>query len=105
MLEEVHKYYCEDCRIFLFAASPARLAVNLNGHNQTHHPTYSDLWTAISIVRSSHYTQTEFAGQPAVKSRPAQTIPPGSCEWGNAKSAPEITEQDREWLSKALVRW
>lgn len=103
-MEQVHKYFCEDCSIYVFGATEARLAVNLNGHNHTHHPTYSDMWTAVSIVRSRHYFKTEFEA-PERKALPEYTIPHGTKEWGSASRAPEITDQDRAMLAAGWVKW
>lgn len=104
MSEEVHKYFCEDCTIYIFGATEARLAVNLNAHNQIHHPTYSDMWTAVSIVRSRHYFKTQF-DVPETKALPEYTIPHAMKEWGNAKAAPIITDEDRKMLAAGKVKW
>lgn len=103
-MEEVHKYYCLDCCIYLFGASAARLAIVLNGHNKDHHPTYSDMWTGINIVRSMHYNVTGGDNLvPAV--RPAYSTPFAMAEWGNARHEPDITDDDRAMLAKGHVKW
>lgn len=104
-MDEVHKYYCEDCRVFLFGASPARLAIILNDHNKNHHPSYSDMWTGVNIVRSKHYTCPLSEPEPVSHALVEYTIPSGMREWGTAKNAPVITQQDRDFLAEGRVKW
>jgi hypothetical protein len=56
MSDLCHKYLCVFCKCFIFGATPARLASNLNDHNYDKHPNESHEWTASGIGYSTHYS-------------------------------------------------
>jgi hypothetical protein len=102
MAEVTHKYYCSHCRQYVFGSTPALLAREVNTHNTAIHPAdYAD-WSAEGIMRSSWYSG------PPVGPLVQYTNPFGTTsrrEWGDAKSAPNITDQDRAMLAQGLVKW
>ena len=56
MSDLCHKYLCVFCKCFIFGATPARLADNLNEHNIKNHPMESHDWTGSGIGYSTHYS-------------------------------------------------
>ena len=52
--EETHKFHCSHCKIFIFGTDTARLASNLNKHNEEKHPMEFAGWTVFGVTRSRH---------------------------------------------------
>jgi hypothetical protein len=98
-----HKFHCDWCRIFIFGYNADRLAANLNIHNELNHRNEAAAnWNAASIVCSSHYIG------PASKPRVEYTVPHGTSKmfgWGDAKKAPDITQDDLDMLASEGIKW
>jgi hypothetical protein len=97
MADIVHKYYCIFCRLYVFGATAARLAIALNQHNDKMHPQAFAGWTETSLVHSHQY-----AGPSATPPYLDQYT--HSKEWGDAKP-PDITERDKVFLKGNLITW
>ena len=95
MQESVHRYLCPRCHSVIFGDNPTRLAANANTHAQVQHPADFSSWTPSGITKSAHYVSPP--GQP----RPQYLLPHGTTsksEWGDARNAPYITDEDRDIL-------
>lgn len=102
----LHKFFCLDCKIFLFGVTVQRLATNVNDHMLSTHPTRFAGYTEGSIVRSACYTtpDTVLPSGP----RPEYTKPwalTTRAEWGDAKKPPDITEDDIQMLKEHYIAW
>ena len=113
MLESTHSYYCAYCQYSLYGASTEALAAALNKHNERYHPADCTNWTATGVTLSVHYTDPAgVAWTNKVTKRdgplPQYTEPYGTTskrEWGDAKSAPNLTAADQTLLTGMKIKW
>jgi len=92
-----HKYYCSECREYVFAVTPTLLATRLNYHNAVKHPLDFANWTAATVILSAQYSDSVDA--------PPAYLTKNSELWGNAKNPPTITDEDRVFLAGGGVAW
>ena len=100
MAEIIHKYYCRHCKRFMFGETAAGLAFNVNNHNSVMHPTDCCNWTTSGIQLSANYTGVDGP-------LPQYLVSHGTTsknEWGGA-NPPNITERDKIFLERNLIRW
>ena len=84
----------------MFGDTAARLATNLNVHNELNHRNATVAnWSAGSVVLSSHYIGSES------KPRMEYTVPYKNHMWGNAKNPPDITQADIDMLAEEYIKW
>lgn len=95
-----HKYYCPYCKRYIFGGAAQELATYLNYHNMTLHPGDFANWTPANIVLSAHYS-----GPPMIAAVGMLPPKPRDPLWGDAQKPPDITERDKIYLAKGLVKW
>lgn len=81
-----------------------RLTKNVNDHMLKNHPLLFAGYTEGSLVRSARYKPPEDRSH----IRPEYTQPralSAMSEWGDAKKAPDITEEDRKMLRENKIAW
>lgn len=106
MSEGTHKFYCIFCREFMFSESESLLAARVNQHNDTRHPSNYSSWSAKTIVASTQYTSPGGTVlQPAKEPVICTSLVGPVGNWGDAKNAPTITADDREFLEKGRIKW
>jgi hypothetical protein len=123
-----HKYFCWHCSISMCGETPVVLAGVVNTHNARIHPLDFAKWNSQSITQSSQYDFEPSDDKDSIMGRlkaaisnpsdnrvhkdgkplPQYTKPHGTTsknEWGDAKSPPQITAEDRQLLALGKVKW
>ena len=102
--KETHKFHCSHCKIFIFGTDTARLASNLNKHNEEKHPMEFAGWTVFGVTRSRHYVAPNNGPRPQYV-EPYGTTARAKGEWGDAKNPPDITADDIALLESEGIKW
>ena len=110
MFEQLHKYYCVHCQIYIVGETIERLCYGLNDHNyEKHSATESAQWSTLGLVCSSQYEPPdETTTALAIRPRSEYTTPRGTkwnSEWGTAATPPNITPDDIAMLAEGRVKW
>jgi hypothetical protein len=94
----MHKFHCVVCHRNEFGNTAAELARAVNTHMQMLHPMDSANWNADSVTRSRQYSG------PATPAEPG-ALPQYLVSHGTSPNSPHLTEDDRQFLAKARVKW
>lgn len=94
----IHKFMCVYCKNWSFGDTATILAQRVNDHNKFHHPMDYSKWDADAVVRSVNYRG------PATPSSPG-ALPEYLVGHGTSPNSPHLTEDDRQFLAKARVKW
>ena len=115
-----HRYFCGYCRSYIGGETLTLLAWNVNEHNKTFHPTDFCRWTEALLTNSNNYSYCIYIGDSyyyhasnrAMDAKPSAaleqyTIPHGTTPKRDnlATTLPILTDFDKKFLAKALVRW
>lgn len=93
-----HKYYCSRCDRFMYGVTLAELAINVNYHATSLHPSDFSNWTVSSIVDSANYSV------PPSSVLPQYTEPYGTTS-KRGSVLPTLTEDDKAMLAEAKISW
>jgi hypothetical protein len=111
MHEEPLSFYCVRCGTTCSAYSPEFLCAEVNQHYEYYHKEATN-WNPTSIRFSLYYSGPDkvSAGErnralhPETRSEYIQRYVNRE-EWGDAKSAPVLTEEDKKWLQINKIQW
>lgn len=98
MSGSMHRFFCVRCDRYLYGEDTTELAINLNRHATSFHPSDFANWTAQNIVSSTQYSP------PPSNILPQYTVPFGTTS-RSGSVLPALTEADKKMLEEAHIKW
>lgn len=102
MKDTSDRYYCTHCERFFYGNNLNDLARTINGHNDRLHPAEFSGWTGNNIVKSSHYHGSAEISRVTAETPSQRTT---QRDDQNQDALPSLTDDDKQFLAKALVKW